>query len=55
MTDIISKNNISIRQAIVEDFEFSERPKLFITDEPLAGDMISLIKKVEGVKVVLIY
>ena len=30
---IISNNNISIRQAIVDDFELSEEPRLFIVTE----------------------
>ena len=53
---IIANNNISIRQAIVDDFELSEEPRLFIiTEKQLPGILIPKIRKAKGVKAVLIY
>ena len=53
---IISNNNISIRQAIVDDFELSEEPRLFIvTEKQIPGSLIPKIRKAKGVKAVLIY
>ena len=53
---IIAKNNISIRQAIVDDFELSEEPRLFIvTEKHIPGKIIPLIRNAKGVKAVLIY
>jgi len=53
---IIADNNISVRQAIVDDFELSEEPRLFIVAEKqLPGSLIPKIRKAKGVKAVLIY
>ncbi len=53
---IIANNNISIRQAIVDDFELSEEPRLFIVAEKqVSGILIPKIRAVKGVKAVLIY
>ena len=53
---IISNNNISIRQAIVDDFELSEEPRLFIvTEKQIPGKVIPIIKNAKGVKALLIY
>jgi len=53
---IIAKNNISIRQAIVDDFELSEEPRLFIvTEKQIPGILIPKIREAKGVKAVLIY
>lgn len=53
---IIANNNISIRQAIVDDFELSEEPRLFIvTEKQIPGRLIPKIRKTNGVKAVLIY
>ncbi len=53
---IIANNNISIRQAIVDDFELSEEPRLFIvTEKQVSGILIPKIRSVKGVKAVLIY
>jgi hypothetical protein len=53
---IIADNNISIRQAIVDDFELSEEPRLFIVAEKqIPGMLIPKIRKAKGVKAVLIY
>jgi len=53
---IIANNKISIRQAIVDDFELSEEPRLFIvTEKQIPGSLIPKIRKAKGVKAVLIY
>jgi len=53
---IISENKISIRQAIVDDFELSDEPRLFIvTEKRVPGILIPKIRNVKGVKAVLIY
>ncbi|UCF12397.1 MAG: ACT domain-containing protein [Thermoplasmatales archaeon] len=53
---IIANNNISIRQSIVDDFEISEEPRLFIVTEKLIpGSLIPKIRKTKGVKAVLFY
>jgi len=53
---IISQNKISIRQSIVDDFELSEEPRLFIiTEKNIPGRLIPKIKNANGVKAVLIY
>lgn len=52
---IIAKNNISIRQAIVEDFKFNEEPRLFIiTEKNIPGNLIPKLKSIKGVKSILI-
>lgn len=56
VTTIIADNNISVRQAIVDDFELSEEPRLFIiAEKQIPGALISKIRKARGVKAVLIY
>jgi uncharacterized protein len=56
VASIIAQHNISIRQAIVDDFEFSEEPRLFIiTEKQIPGIVIPKIKQAKGVKAVLIY
>ena len=53
---IIADNKISIRQAIVDDFEIKEQPRLFvITEKTIPAELIPKIKKSKGVKAVLIY
>ena len=53
---IIANNNISIRQAIVDDFELSEEPRLFIiTEKQIPGSLIPKIRRAKGVKALLIY
>jgi len=53
---IIADNKISIRQAIVDDFELSEEPRLFIvTEKRVPGTLIPKIREAKGVKAVLIY
>jgi predicted regulator of amino acid metabolism with ACT domain len=56
VASIIAQHNISIRQAIVDDFEFSEEPRLFIiTEKQIPGTIIPTIRQAKGVKGVLIY
>ena len=53
---IIADNKISVRQAIVDDFELSEEPRLFIvTEKQVPGILIPKIRKVDGVKAVVVY
>lgn len=53
---IIADHKISIRQAIGDDFELSEEPRLFIvTETPIPGTLIPKIRNANGVKAVLIY
>ncbi len=56
VTAIIAQNNVSVRQAIVDDFELSDEPRLFIvTEKQIPGTLIPKIRKAKGVKAVLIY
>ena len=56
VASIISNNKISIRQTIVDDFELSEEPRLFIvTEKQIPGTLIPKIRKAKGVKALLIY
>ena len=53
---VVADSNISIRQAIVDDFEFSEEPRLFIvTEKQVPGILIPKIRKIKGVKAVVIF
>ena len=56
VTKILADGNISVRQAIVDDFELSEEPRLFIVmEQSIPGRFIPQIRNVKGVKAVLIY
>ena len=56
VTSLIAKNNISVRQAIVDDFELSEEPRLFIiTEKQIPGSLIPKIRHSKGVKAHLIH
>ena len=53
---VVADQKISIRQAIVDDFEFAEEPRLFIvTEKQVPGILIPKIRKINGVKGVIIY
>ncbi|MGQ0537189.1 MAG: hypothetical protein ACT4PT_14095 [Methanobacteriota archaeon] len=53
---VIADRNISIRQAVVDDPEFMEEPRLFIiTESPIPADVLPAIKDAPGVKSVVIY
>ncbi|MGB0652615.1 MAG: amino acid-binding protein [Thermoplasmatota archaeon] len=52
----IADHQISIRQAIVDDPEFTEEPKLFVvTESPIPGRLIPVLQGVPGVKAVTVY
>ena len=56
VTKILADGNISVRQAIVDDFELSEEPRLFIVmEQSIPGRFIPQIRDMKGVKAVLIY
>lgn len=56
VASVVSDADISIRQAIVDDFELSEEPRLFIVvKKQVPGHLIPKIKKIKGVKAVVIY
>lgn len=53
---VISSANISIRQAIVDDPELSEQPRLYvITESPVPPELIPAIKNCRGVRSILIH
>jgi len=53
---IVADAKVSIRQAIVDDFEFTEEPRLFIvTEKQVPGILIPKIRKINGVKGVIVY
>jgi predicted regulator of amino acid metabolism with ACT domain len=56
VSSIVANADINIRQAIVDDFELSEEPKLFIVAEKqIPGKLIPEIRKAKGVKAVIVY
>jgi predicted regulator of amino acid metabolism with ACT domain len=56
VASIIAGSNLSIRQTIVDDFEFSEEPRLFIvTEKQIPGSLLPKIKATKGVKAVVVY
>jgi predicted regulator of amino acid metabolism with ACT domain len=56
VANIVANAKLSIRQAIVDDFELSEEPRLYIVvEKQLPGILIPKIRNVEGVKAVVIY
>lgn len=55
-TKLISRENISIRQAHADDPELEEHPRLtIITEKPVEGNLINEFLMIEGVKRVSIY
>jgi hypothetical protein len=51
VTTLIADWDISIRQTISEDPEFTDDPKLYvITDEPLPGDLLNELVAMEFVR-----
>jgi uncharacterized protein len=51
VSQVISSAGISIRQAIVEDPEFSDEAVLFVvTERPVPGDLVPQLQRVPGVK-----
>ncbi|HXK37224.1 MAG TPA: hypothetical protein VJ553_06605 [Candidatus Paceibacterota bacterium] len=56
VAEILSRSQISIRQAIVDDPMTSEEPKLFIvTESQVPSELIPMIRQSKGVKGVTIY
>lgn len=56
VSGVIASRNISIRQAIVDDPDFIEEPKLFVvTEAPVPADIIPEVQRVKGVKSVTVY
>lgn len=54
VASIIAQEGISIRQAIVDDFEINEEPRLFvITETRIPARIIPKIKDIESVKAVI--
>lgn len=53
---VISDARLSVRQAIVEDPDFVEEPRLYVvTDERVPGTLIPLMHDVPGVRGVTVY
>lgn len=51
VTGILAENDISIRQTLTEDPEFTDEPKLYIiTDEPLPGSVLNEIRDLDFVR-----
>ena len=56
VSKIIADAKISIRQSIVDDFEFTEEPRLFIvTETQVPGTLIQKFRAIDGVKGVVVY
>jgi uncharacterized protein len=56
VSNVISQENISIRQAVVDDPYFSEEPKLFIvTEKAVPSTLIPTIQRVPGVRSVTVF
>ena len=52
----VAKNGLSIRQAVSDDPYFVESPKLtIITEGKIPGELVTLLKEIEGVKRVTVY
>jgi len=55
-TQILAKNGLSIRQAIVDDPELSPEPKLtLIAEKKIPGELIPQLLKVKGIAKVSVY
>ncbi len=55
VSQIIARENISIRQVIVDDPELVDNPKAtIVTDSPIPGHLLSDLKKISGVEAVVI-
>jgi predicted regulator of amino acid metabolism with ACT domain len=53
---IVADAKLSVRQAIVDDFELSEEPRLYIvTEKQVPGILIPKIREAIGVKAVVVY
>ncbi len=55
VSQIISREGISIRQVIVDDPEINDDPRgVFVTDSPVPASLLPEIRKVPGVEAVVI-
>ena len=55
VAEVIARRQISVRQAIVEDPELTEEPRLYIiTETPIPHDALPEIQAVDGVREVVI-
>ena len=55
VSDVVSRRGISIRQAIVDDPDLVEEPRLYvITEQPVPLDVIAEIREGKGIKSVVI-
>ena len=55
VSNVIAEAGLNVRQAIVEDPEFTDDPTLFVvTDMPVPGALIPLLQRVRGVKSVTV-
>lgn len=55
VSSVISREGVSIRQAVVDDPDFSDAPRLFIvTERPVPPGLIPEMQKVPGVKSVTV-
>jgi len=55
VTAVVSRFNLSIRQAVTDDPFFTDDPKMtIITNEVIPGDLVSELRKVKSVKSVTI-
>ncbi|MDX1610979.1 MAG: hypothetical protein R3185_01335 [Candidatus Thermoplasmatota archaeon] len=55
VASIVARQGISVRQAIVEDPELSEEPRLYIiTEDAIPADLLPDIQRVPGVKEVVL-
>jgi predicted regulator of amino acid metabolism with ACT domain len=53
VTDVIADRDISIRQVLSEDPEFTDEPRLYIiTDDPLPGDVINELRDLPFVRTI---
>lgn len=56
VSQVISEARINIRQAIVEDPDFTEEPRLYVvTEDRVPGTLIPILQSVDGVRGVTIY
>ena len=56
VTGVVSKFGISIRQAVADDPYFAVQPKLtIITDKPVGGKVIDVLRKLPSVQSVIVY
>lgn len=55
VSNVIAEAGMNVRQAIVEDPEFTDEPLLFVvTEAPVPGSLIPLLQRVRGVRSVTV-